>query len=53
MKGSGAEDIVAVWNSVPVFDTLQEAEDALPAIAAARDAQWDDREAIVFLQQDF
>ena len=50
LKGSGAEDIVAVWNSVPVFDTLQEAEDALPAIAAARDAQWDDREAIVFLQ---
>ena len=49
-KGSGADDIVAVWNSVPVFDTLQEAEDALPAIAAARDAQWDDREAIVFLQ---
>ena len=50
LKGSGADDIVAVWNSVPVFDTLQEAEDALPAIAAARDAQWDDREAIVFLQ---
>ena len=50
LKGSGADDIVAVWNSVPVFDTLQEAEDALPAIAAGRDAQWDDREAIVFLQ---
>ena len=51
LKGSGADDIVAVWNFVPVFDTLQEAEDALPAIAAARDAKWDDREAIVFLQE--
>ena len=49
LKGSGADDIVAVW-AAPYFDTRQEAEDALPAIAAARDAQWDDREAIVFLR---
>ncbi len=48
--GSGGDDIVAVWESRPVYDTRQEAEDALPAIAGARDAQWDDREAIVFLQ---
>ena len=50
LKGSGSSDIVAVWAAAPFFDTQQEAEDALPAIAAARDAQWDDREAIVFLQ---
>ncbi len=50
LKGSGADNIVAVWESSPIFDTQQEAEDALPAIAAARDPQWDDREAIVFLQ---
>ncbi len=50
LKGSGADDIVAVWDAAPFFDTQQEAEDALPAIAAARDAQWDDRDAIVFLQ---
>ncbi len=50
LKGSGADDIVAVWAAAPFFDTEKEAEDALPAIAAARDAQWDSREAIVFLQ---
>ena len=50
LKGSGADDIVAVWESSPIFDTRQEAEEALPAIAAARDTRWDDREAIVFLK---
>ena len=50
LKGSGADDIVAVWESSPIYDTRQEADAELPAIAAARDAQWDDREAIVFLQ---
>ena len=49
LKGSGASDIVAVWAG-PLFSTQQEAEGALPDIAAARDAQWDDREAIVFLR---
>ena len=46
-------DIVAVWQSRPIFDTRQEAEAALPAVAAARDTRWDDHEAIVFLQQQF
>ena len=50
LKGSGADDVVAVWNAGQIFDTRQEAEVALPAIAAARDAQWDNREAIVFLK---
>ena len=50
LKGSGANDVVAVWNAGRIFDTRQEAEGALTAIAAARDAQWDDREAIVFLK---
>ncbi len=50
LKGTGANDIVAVWDADPVFDTRQEAEAALPAIVAARDTQWDAREAIVFLQ---
>ena len=53
LKGSGASDIVAVWAAAPFFDTRQEAEAALPAIAAARDIRWDDHEAIVFLRQDF
>ena len=50
LKGSGDNDVVAVWNAGQIFDTRQEAEDALPAIAAARDAQWDDQEAVVFLR---
>ena len=50
LKGSGANDIVAVWAAAPLFDTRQEADAALPAIATARDAQWDNHEAIVFLQ---
>ena len=53
LKGSGADDIVAVWAAAPFFDTRQEAEAALPSIVATRDSQWDDRETIVFLQQDF
>ena len=50
LKGIGAGDIVAVWAAAPFFDTDEEAHDALPAIVSARDSQWDDREAIVFLQ---
>ena len=50
LKGSGADDIVAVWESRPVYDARQEADAELPEIAAARDTQWDDHEAIVFLQ---
>ena len=50
LKGSGATNIVAVWAAAPFFDTRQEAEAALPDIVAIRDNQWDDREAIVFLQ---
>ena len=50
LKGSGANNIVAVWAAEPFFDTRQEAEAALPAIASARDTQWDGHEAIVFLQ---
>ena len=52
LKGSGASDIAAVWAAAPFFDTRQEAEAALPALAAARNTQWDDHEAIIFLQQD-
>ncbi len=50
LKGSGADNIVAVWAAAPLFDTAEEAQDALPAIVNARNPQWDDHEAIVFLQ---
>ena len=51
LKGSGPDGIVAVWDAFPIFASRQEAEDALSAIVAARDTQWDDREAIVFLHR--
>ena len=51
LKGDGHENIVAVWAAAQLFDTRQEAEAALPAVVAARDTRWDDRDAIVFLQQ--
>ena len=41
LKGSGGSNIVAVWAAAPFFDTRQEAENALPAIVASRDTQWD------------
>ena len=50
LKGRGANDIVAVWDAAPDFDTRQEAEAALPAISAARNTRWDSYEALVFLQ---
>ena len=50
LKGSGSNDIEAVWDAAPEFDTRQEAEATLPSIAGVRDTRWDDREAIVFLQ---
>ena len=53
LKGSGGGDIVAVWDAAPLFDTRQEAEAALPPIVAARDTQWDDREAIIFFRQEY
>ena len=51
LKGSGADDMAAVWAAAPLFDTRQEAEAALPAIAAARDDRWDNHDAIIFLRQ--
>ena len=50
LKGGGADDIVAVWDAAPFFETSKEAGTALPAITAARDARWDNHDAIVFLQ---
>ncbi len=51
LKGSGSMNIVGYWSAAPLFVTRQDAEAALPETAAARDTRWDDREAIVFLQQ--
>ncbi len=50
LKGNGGNNIVAVWDGAQLFLTREEAEAALPTVVAARDSQWDDREAIVFLK---
>ena len=50
LKGSGADDIAAVWNAGQLFDSHQEAQASLQSIAAARDTRWDYREAILLLQ---
>ena len=50
LNGTGADNITALWVPADVFGTRQEAEDALPDIRARRDTQWDNREAVFFLQ---
>ena len=50
LNGTGADSITAIWVPADEFDNRQEAEDALPDIRARRDTQWDNREAIFFLQ---
>ena len=53
LKGSGASEIVAVVKDEIGYDTEAEARALLPDITASRDTRWDDREAIVFLRDDF
>ncbi len=52
LKGTGPSSIVAVWVDGRSYDTNDEANDAKTIILAERDAQWDDREAIIFLYGD-
>ena len=48
LQGTGDSNIVAVWVSRG-FDTDAEAVAAIPTELSSRDDQWDDREAIFFL----
>ena len=50
LNGTGVDNITAIWVAADEFGTRQEAEDALPDIRARRDTQWDNREAVFFLQ---
>ena len=50
LNGTGVDNITAIWVAADEFGTRQEAEDALPDIHARRDTQWDNREAVFFLQ---
>ena len=49
LKGTGPSSIVAVWVDGSSYDTRADAEDDKARNLANRDAQWDDREAIIFL----
>ena len=49
LKGSGANEITALWVWGHSFDTQKDAKDAAPDIVADRNAKWDDRETVLFL----
>ena len=51
LMGSGPTNIVAVWvdSRSGSYETSSEADARKAVILARRDAQWDDREAIIFL----
>ena len=49
LKGTGPDDIVAVWMYGNSFETSNEAIAVLNRELQERDAQWDNREAIIFL----
>ena len=52
LKGSGGNNITALWIRRDPYDTRQEAENAVPDIAASRDTTWDSRESILFLTKE-
>ena len=49
LKGTGPSSIMALWVDGRPYDTLDEANSAKTTILTDRDAQWDNREAIIFL----
>ena len=49
LKGSGPDDIVAVWIDGHSYGSKESAEERLDEMLALRDDQWDNREAVVFL----
>ena len=49
LKGTGSTSTVAIWMDGDSYGTRDEANDRLARILANRDAQWDDREAIIFM----
>ena len=52
LQGSGPANIVAVWIGGGGLDTDAEAVAAIPTELSSRDDQWDDREAIFFLDEE-
>ena len=52
LKGSGASSITAFTIQGGDYGTRREAEDAVPGVTANRVDTWEDREAIIFLNND-
>ena len=52
LKGTGPSTMIAVWVDGHSYATHPEATARKAAILAERDAQWDDREAVIFLHGD-
>ena len=52
LSGSGSNNIDALWVSMERLDTRREAQDAAPRIAAQRNTLWDNREALLFLEDN-
>ena len=50
LKGAGPSNIVVVWVDGWSWEAESRANDFKAELLAARDAQWDDREAIIFLR---
>ena len=49
LKGTGPPSIVAIWVDGRSYDTRARADREREVILAERDAQWNDREAVIFL----
>ena len=52
LQGTGGTNNVAVWIEHGSHGTIAEADRAKANLLTARDGQWDDREAIIFLSSD-
>ena len=52
LRGTGSTSTVAIWFNGHTYETREEADDKLARILAARDGQWDNREAVIFLISD-
>ena len=52
LRGTGSTSTVAIWFDGHTYETREEADDKLARVLAARDGQWDNREAVIFLISD-
>ena len=53
LKGSGANELVALGLEWRAYETMEEATAALAPLLASHDTRWDDRDAIIFLSDEY